>query len=410
MTYAKVRSLIVGILVLALGITIGYQIGSGHKVPLNSSTIPSQIINAALPASHSTVDFAPFWNVWDRLQQSYYDPSKLKPQAMVDGAISGMVSSLGDPYTLYLPPAEQKRTSDDLNGSFDGVGIELGYKNQTLVVVSPLKGMPAEAAGVKAGDYILHIKDAAKNLDIDTAGLSLADAVSDIRGPKGSQVILTFLRDGGQPKAITLTRQTINVPSVDLSFIQRNGKNVAWLKLSQFGGNTEDEWNQAIAQIVAKKGQIKGVVLDVRNNPGGFLDEAVSVASEFIPNGLIVTQQGKSESIPYTINKKGQLTDIPLVVLINKGSASAAEIVSGALRDRKGTKLIGENSFGKGTVQDAQDLPNGGGLHITIAKWLTPSGEWIHGKGLKPTIAVPDDRDPSNPDKDSQLDTAINQL
>lgn len=416
-TVHKIRSVVVSVLLILLGGVIGYRLGTGAKVPLFSSltqVLPSsRILNPKAPDKYSNVDFSQFWTVWGRLEDEYFDPSKLDAKKMVDGAIAGMVSGLGDPYTMYLTKDEQKRTSDDLNGSFEGVGIQLGYKNQTLAVIAPLKGLPADRAGILPGDYILHIKDADKNINKDTSGISLPDAVSLIRGPHGSQVTLTFLREGGQPFEKTLARETIVVPSVELTVISHGDKKIAHIKLSQFGGRTLEEWKEAVDKIVADK-DIKGVILDVRSNPGGYLNDAVAIASEFIPDGIVVKQEGKDESIPYYSTGKGRLTKYPVNVLMNKGSASAAEIVSGALRDRRKAKLVGENSFGKGTVQDAQELPWGAGLHVTIAKWVLPGGDWIHGTGLKPDVEVkiaPEDILKLREEKkDPQLDKAAEVL
>lgn len=406
------KSLVIAVLLVGMGGLVGFRLGRGENVPLISNVLPpsARLTNIAKPAGFEKVNFTHFWDVWSKLEGAYFDQSKLDAQKMLDGAIAGMTSSLGDPYTMYLPKEDQKRTSDDLQGEFDGVGIQLGYKNQTLVVIAPLKGLPAEAAGVKAGDYILHIKDKAKGVDKDTSGISLAEAVSMIRGAKGTEVTLTFLREGGKPEEKSLRRDTIVVPSVDLSYTEKDGKKIAVLKLSQFGGNTNEEWRRAINEIVAQNGAVKGLVLDLRNNPGGFLQEAVSIGSEFIKSGLIVSQEGRMQKIPYYATGKGVLTSLPVAVLINKGSASASEIVAGALRDRRGAKLIGENSFGKGTVQDAIELPDGTGLHVTVAKWLTPSGTWVHDKGLKPDIEVTIDPEASDQTQDPQLDAAILEL
>lgn len=417
MKLQTLRSVVVSILLVVMGGVVGYRIAKGDTVPFVSRALTvlpsSRIINTKNPEKYATIDFSEFWQVWSRLEQQYHDPSKLDAEKMVDGAIAGMVSGLGDPYTLYLSKADQKRTSDDLNGSFEGVGIQLGYKNQTLAVIAPLKGLPAEQAGILAGDYILHIKDAEKDIDRDTSGLSLPEAVSIIRGPKGSEVTLTFLREGGQPFEKKLARDTIVVPSVELSFVEKDGKKVAHVKLSQFGGRTLAEWKDAVDKITTERGTA-GIVLDVRNNPGGYLNDAIAIASEFIPDGVIVKQQGKSDTLPYYSLGKSRLAKMPVVILMNKGSASASEIVSGALRDRRSAKLIGENSFGKGTVQDAQELPSGAGLHVTVAKWILPGGDWIHEKGLKPDIEVkinPEDVAKLREEKkDPQLDRAIEEI
>lgn len=405
---AKIQSIVVGSLLLILGGVVGYRLGSGQSV------IPStELLNTKKPEDKSSVDFSRFWTVWNTLENQYVDSSKLDGQKMLDGAIAGMVSGLGDPYTMYLTKDEQKRTSDDLNGSFEGVGIQLGYKNQTLAVVAPLKGLPAEREGILPGDLILRIKDTQKKVDRDTAGITLPDAVSLIRGVRGSQVTLTFLRENGQPFEKTFSRETIVVPSIELSMIEKNGTTIAHIALSQFGGRTMDEWKETVDTIVANK-NVKGIILDVRGNPGGYLQDAIEIASEFVQSGVVVRQEGKNSSIPYMSTGKGRLTNYPVVVLLNKGSASASEIVSGALRDRKQAKLIGENSFGKGTVQDAQELPWGAGLHVTIAKWILPNGDWIHGTGLKPDIEVvikPEDIFKLREEKkDPQLDKAVEVL
>lgn len=409
-----IRSVIIGVLLVILGGVVGFKLGSGQRVVGISKladSIPqiSRLTNVEVPQDRSSsVAFNQFWEVWARLERDYIEPQKLDAEKMVYGAISGMVDAIGDPYTLYLPPEEQKRSAQDLNGSFEGVGIQLGYKNDTLVVVAPLKGLPAEQAGIQAGDYILHIKDAQKNIDRDTTGITLPEAVSLIRGEKGSTVTLTMLREGGQPEDKTLPRDTIVIPSVEMSFVEDQGKRIAHITLSKFGDKTRQEWGEIVTQIVAEKQNISGVVLDLRNNPGGYLDEAINIASEFIPDGVVVTQKGRYSEQAYTVTRKGRLIGVPVVIVMNKGSASASEIVSGALRDRLGVKLVGENSFGKGTVQDAQsDLPDGAGLHVTIAKWLLPSGEWINEKGLAPDIeaqTIPSDG------KDEALTKAIEQL
>lgn len=414
MKLQTLRSFVIGILLVSLGGVIGFQIGAGKTVPgitqvLQAIPQSSRLINVKVPQDKSNVDFSQFWVVWDRLEASYLDPQKLNAKKMVYGAIQGMVTSLGDPYTLYLPPEDQKRTTESLQGSFDGVGIELGYKNQTLSVVAPLKNHPAAKAGIRAGDFILRIKDEQKGIDKDTSGITLPEAVDLIRGVKGTKVTLTIMHEGGKPEAIDLIRDTIVVPSVELKFVDKGNKKVAEITLSQFGDRTDTEWNTVVDQVVAQKKNLAGVVLDLRNNPGGYLQEAINIGSEFISSGVIVTQQGKTESQSYTVNRQGRLIDIPVVVLINKGSASASEIVAGALRDRRGIKLVGENSFGKGTVQDAQnDLPGGAGLHITIARWLLPSGSWIHEKGLAPDIQVVDNLDTK--DIDEALQKAVEVL
>ena len=405
------RGVVIPSLVLLLGVVIGFRLGRGefpNAQNVNASVVSqmNRLKDVKPPANRSDVEFQAFWDVWSRLENQYLDPEKLDAQQMVHGAIRGMVESVGDPYTVYLPPEEQKRSEEDLGGAFDGVGIQLGYKEKTLAVIAPLKDGAASMAGIKAGDLILRIKDADKKIDRDTSGISLPEAVSIIRGKKGTKVTLTMLREGGKPEEKELVRDTIVIPSVELKMVEKSGKKYAHLILSKFGDRTGKEWLDAVDKIVSEKPKVAGVVLDLRNDTGGYLTGAIDVSSEFIGNGVIVTQQGRTDRQDYTVSRKGKLTDIPVVVLVNRGSASASEIVAGALRDRRKAKIIGENTFGKGTVQDAMaDLPDGAGLHVTVARWLLPSGAWIHEKGLVPDVQILDDE--ATQDKDEALDKAV---
>ncbi len=351
------------------------------------NTVRSQPVEAISP---STVDMDTFWEAWSYVQADYLDPAKLDPQTMVDGATAGMVSALGDPYTMYLPPEDNKRSSEDLAGAFFGVGIELGYKNEVLAVVSPLVDSPADKAGIQPGDLILRVADDTNPKGEDSSKWSLNKAVDSIRGPKGSTVTLTLFRegDGAEPFEVSLVRDEIVVKSVTLEFVESQGKTFAHVSVSRFGERTKDEWDNAVAQILAKKPAIAGIVLDLRNDPGGFFDGAIQIASDFIPSGVIVSQKGKYTSQDFTSLGTGRLAKFRTEVLVNGGSASASEIVAGALRDRIGSKLIGSKTFGKGTVQDRRELSNGGGLHVTIARWLLPGGEWIHDEGIPVDIEV----------------------
>jgi len=249
------------------------------KVRLGQSenSVVKRFVSSPVDGSVTAADFSKYWEVWKRLEDSYVDTSKLDYAKMTWGSMQGLAQSLDDPYTQYLPPTENKQASEDLNGSFYGVGIELGYKEGTLAVVSPISGSPAERAGVKAGDLILHIKDEKKQVDIDTRGMTLPTAVTYIRGEKGTPVMLTLYREGGNKSfEQSITRDEIVVPTVDLKFVQKNGKKIAHLELHKFGGRTDKEWLSKVAEIVAARAD--GVVLDLRNNPGGYLDGAVFVA------------------------------------------------------------------------------------------------------------------------------------
>lgn len=356
----------------------------------------------------SQSQMAHFWQAWQLLEQNYLETDKLNPTDMIDGAVRGLTSSLGDPYTAYLPPEENQRSGEDLAGSFSGVGIELGYVDQVLAVVAPLKDSPAEEAGLEAGDLILKVEDPIRNFAEETTDWSLEKAVQEIRGPEGSMVIFTILRpdEKNEPFQVKVRRGEIVVKSAELEFVDVGGREFAHLMLHRFGGRTNGEWDGLVQQILGRQ-DLAGIVLDMRGNPGGFFDGAIDVASEFIPSGLIVTQQGKYQSQDFNARGNARLANFHLVVLVNRGSASASEIVAGALRDRLGTELIGEKTFGKGTVQDRVELVNGGGLHITIARWLLPGGSWIHHEGLVPDVEI---KDNPETEADEQLLKAIESL
>lgn len=376
----------------------GYQanLAKGGKVTINRTT------------PEPDLDFNLFWKVWDLVNASYFDKTKIVPTKMVYGAIKGMVASLGDPYTMFLPPSENKLSNDDLQGNFSGVGIELGYKNEQLAVIAPLPGTPAEKAGVKPGDLIVAIKDVNKNIDITTESMTINEAIQNIRGPKGSTVTLTLIREGeSKPLIVDLERDTIDVPSVELAYVGED-KNIAHLSLYKFGGDTLLEWQKKVNEIQNNK-NTKGVILDLRNNPGGYLEDAIQIAGEFIKRGsvVVIQENANGSKVELKTDKQGVFLDTKLVVLMNGGSASASEILAGALRDDKKTKLIGEKTFGKGTIQAPEDFENGSGIHITIAKWLTPSGVWVHGNGLAPDIEIKRD---DNIEIDNQLEEAIKQI
>lgn len=404
--FKKARNFILVILLVGISLSGGYYLGvQGYKAEFTKA-LEVKIDRQTPPDKN--IDFLLFWKVWDTLSSKYYDKTKLVPSEMVYGAIEGMVAALGDPYTMYLPPTQNKIVNEDLSGSFEGVGIEIGYRDSKLAVVSPLPDSPAEKAGVKPGDYIVHIKDAAKNVDVNAQGISLPQAVSYIRGTSNTKVTLTLIRDGNpDPIVVEITRAKLNVASVTLKFVGKD-ELVADIKVSKFGAETLGEWNKAIAEI-QKKPNIKGIIIDLRNNPGGYLQAAVDLGGDFVSSGttLVVQENGNGSRQEYKSVNFGRLQKIPVLVLINGGSASASEILAGALRDDRGFKLIGEKSFGKGTVQEPVEIPGGSGLHVTTAKWLTPKGTWVHGVGLTPDVVVADDEKTV---EDEQLQKAIELL
>lgn len=370
------------------------------------------VTDASARGGKEPLDLTMMWKVKDRLQELYLDKEKINDKNMVYGAISGMVSSLDDPYTVYLPPTENKSANEDLAGEFGGVGIQLGYKDKTISVMSPLPKTPAERAGVRAGDLILKITDKEKNIDKDTAGMALDEAVNLIRGKIGTEVTLKLFREGEKETFdVVLKRDNIVVASLELEWRQEGSKKVAWIKLYKFTEQLYTDWPGLVNKINEEKakGSVAGIVLDLRNNPGGYLQASVLVASDFVESGVIVKQEssdGKVETYEVDRSRRKLLSD-NLVVLVNGGSASASEILAGALRDYGRATLVGEKTFGKGTVQQPEDFSDGSGLHVTVAKWLLPSGKNIHKDGIMPDVEVkysPED------EEDMQLKKAIEVL
>ena len=405
------------LLLLSLAVLLfgsGFKLGEYRtsKIDKPRPSIINNTSEVVRSEGKETIDFSLFWDTWDELERKYVDKKKIDTKKMFYGAIKGMVNAVDDPYTFFLTPEENKQSKDDLGGKFEGIGAQLGLKENKIVIIAPLKDSPAEKAGVRAGDYVVKVDGES------TKGWNLPQAVTKIRGNKGTKVTLTLLRNSKE-FSLTIVRDSIIVSSVELSqesskTCKKDCKKVAYLKLNQFGENTNEEWDEAIATI--KKwydGKIvTGMVLDVRDNPGGYLDSAIYLASEFLPKGkLVVTQESSTEeSKKYLVTRSGQLLGIPLVIIINKGSASASEILAGALRDHRRATLIGEKSFGKGSVQEALDLRDGAGLHVTVAKWILPNGEWINSKGIEPTKPIDNQIKEGNTltrDNDKQLETAI---
>ncbi len=345
------------------------------------------------------IDFSLFWETWKALEEKFVDKDKLDVQKMIYGAISGMVESLGDPYTVFFPPEDAKRFEEDVKGVFEGIGMEIGIRKDQLQVIAPLEGTPAQRAGLRSGDKILKIGDTL------TTDLTVDEAVNLIRGPKGTEVVLTIFREEWETsKEFRLIREIIEVPSLKLEF---KDDNIAYIRLYQFSEKASFDFSKAAIEIL--KSPAQKIILDLRNNPGGYLEVAQDIAGWFLEREEIVTiedfGEGKEQKL-YKAQGNAKLLSYPIVILINKGSASCSENLAGALRDDRGIKLIGETSFGKGSVQELEKLKEGS-LKITIAHWLTPKGELIADKGLEPDIKVEITDEDYKEERDPQLDKAI---
>jgi carboxyl-terminal processing protease len=335
-------------------------------------------------------DYSEFFKTKRLIEQRY--PDKVSTQDLVDGATNGLVDGLGDPYSDYLTKREAKELDESLSGEVEGIGVEIGVRDDRIVVISPLPESPAARAGVKAGDRILAVGDK------PIQGLSVDETADLIRGKAGSKVTVTFQAPGEEPRPLAMTRAKVKAPSVELVFRGRT----AILTVSRFGDGTVEELDRAADEILRRKAD--GIVLDLRSNPGGFLEGAVDASSLFLKEGVVVKERLKDKTEERSVSDDGRLADLSVVALVNQGTASAAEILAGALRDDRDVKLVGEKTFGKGSVQDLIDLGGGAVLKLTIAEWLTPTGQSLSKGGLKPDIVV------SSKDPTAQLERAIESL
>ncbi|MEK7583340.1 MAG: S41 family peptidase [Patescibacteria group bacterium] len=383
---------------LIIALVIGF--GGGMYFQKSRATTPAlQAIVNQDGGKPDGVDFAIFWDAWNLLQKNYVDKSKLDTQKLVYGAIDGLVNSIGDPYTVFFPPKESKAFAEQIKGAFGGVGIEIGNRENVLTVIAPIKDSPAERAGIRAGDKITKIDGTS------TEGISVEEAVGKIRGTKGTTVTLSISRESAKDlKDYKLTRDTIKIPAVAWKMLDGN---VAHLQVYVFNQNVDDEFKKAADEI--SRSSATRIVLDLRNNPGGLLDSAVSLSSYFLDAGKVVTTEkfGNGLENAFKTEPNGKLKSYPLVILINKGSASASEILAGALHDQRQVTLVGETSFGKGSVQQIDELGKGSSLKITIAKWYTPNGVSINENGIKPTVEVERSDEDYEKERDPQLDKAL---
>ncbi len=372
-------------------------------------TPPATVQNAALPETVAQIDFNNFWRVWNLVHTEYIDREELDDQQLLYGAIEGMVSAVGDPYTAFLDPEKNEQFAESLSGTYEGIGAELGMVAEQLIIVAPLVGSPAEAVGILPQDRILKINDE------DTRGITIPEAVSKIRGPAGEKVTLSLGRGDGDPFSVEIVRAEITLKSVaydaavNEKYLQPD-EGIAYVQLSRFGDNTLSDWEQSLQQVLKDVNPLKAFILDLRSNPGGYLTTSVQLAGDFLPPNTPVVYQETKAGIegPLRANGKGRLNQVPLVVLVNQGSASASEILASALRNsRQDVTIVGMKTYGKGTVQEKKDLPDGSGIQVTIAKWLTSSKEWIQEDGIPVDIEVDITSEDIVAGKDPQLEKAL---
>ena len=405
---------------------VGVQVGSGDKSnwPSWVSKISNYSQNKSQTQSvqnspQTAKDLGNFWQVWDLIHNDHIDRATFEDQAFIDGAIKGMVEGAGDPYTVYLPVEKNVQFNESLSGRYSGIGAELGMEADQLLIVTPIDDTPAFNAGLLAGDLILEINGE------PTQNLSIPDAVKKIRGTAGTSVKLKILHkaDGSQPQDVTITRSDITIKSVKFdqerlakssgsgeSAADFTKEGIAYIRMSRFGDDSVSEWNLAVNKALADTRSLKAVILDLRNNPGGYLNVAIELGGDFVGKGTPIVIQENSDGTrnSFTSNGQGRFINVPVIVLVNEGSASASEILAATLReDRTDVTLVGKKTYGKGTVQEKKDLPDGSGVNITVAKWLTPKGTWVHKVGIMPDVEVTLTPEDITAQRDTQLMKAL---
>ncbi len=393
------NNIILGLSILAL-ITSFFVIGYHYGV---SKLTPMEAI-AGNGSGSTNVDLSPFWKTWNILNEKYIANDKVNDKDKVWGAIKGLAASYNDPYTEFFPPTEAKEFHESINGTFGGVGLEIGIKDKILTVIAPLKGTPAEKSGIKSGDKILKINETI------TSDMTVEKAISLIRGEPGTKVTLTTFREGDkEPKAVILTREVIDIPTIDTE-ARKDGIYV--IRLYQFSANSTKLFQNALKDFV-KTGD-KKLILDLRGNPGGYLDVAVDMASWFLPSGKkVVTEDYGEKEKPVIYRSRGYSdisSKVKIVVLVDGGSASASEILAGALKENGVATLVGEKTYGKGVVQELIDVADGSELKITVARWLTPNGNSINELGITPDYVVEITDKDIEAKRDSQMEKAVEVL
>ena len=390
-----------GAALLGGGFVAGYAIARGGlAMPGRAAPGEANSQNTDTPADLQN-RFAPFWEAWNIVHEKYVD-QPLDDTKLMRGAISGMVRALDDPHSSYMDPLAYEFFQTDLGGELEGIGAQVEQAGDYVRIVSPLPGSPAEAAGIRPGDLIVKVDDT------DTTGMDYLIVVKMVRGPAGTQVHLTIQREGESKfLEFDIVRAKITLSSVESEMLDGN---VAYVKINDFGDKTTGELKTQLQALLAQKPV--GLVLDLRGNPGGYLDTGIAVASQFIADGVIVRERfGDGTEKTYDALGDGLATEIPLVVLVDKGSASASEIVAGAIQDTHRGTIVGETSYGKGSVQTLLPLSGDNGVvRVTIARWLTPEGRSIHQLGITPDVTVEMTDDDRADKRDPQLDQAVQLL
>lgn len=386
--------------VVVVAFSLGIMVGRNFEVPTSSFFIKKPDVNQEL-----------FWEVWNIMETKYVEKDQVSQEERMFGAIKGMVDSYDDPATVFLTPEETKKFNEANQGKyFEGIGAELGYENGSIIIVSPLDGSPAKEAGIRPGDYILAVDDyEIKSND------NIYEIVQKIRGKSGTKVVLKILHKGDmEPVEIEIVRGEVTVPSMTLSYVGKNNS-VAMIDIARFTESSYLEWNSKWDELVNKvvaKG-VKKAIIDLRGNPGGYFDAAVYAAGDFLPEGTLLAKQedGGGRVQEFLAKRDGKLQDIEVVILVDRGSASASEIFAGALQQNGRAKVLGTETYGKGTAQSVLDLRGGSSLHITILKWLLPDSSWLNRDNpVTPDYEIENSSEDFLKGVDRQLEEAIKLL
>ncbi|MBI4094593.1 MAG: S41 family peptidase [Candidatus Liptonbacteria bacterium] len=399
MVKRRIFFILSGLAVLALiafaaggSFLFGYRLGSEHPQTLVVEGVKN--INPEAPLQG---DFGVFWQAWQLINEKFLNNKEVSDQEKVYGAVRGLVGALDDPYAEFFDPEDNQKFQEDIKGHFGGIGAEIGIRDEQLIIVTPLADTPAMRAGLRPSDKIVRVDGES------TAGITVQEAIKRIRGIQGTKVVLDILRDGwDKTREFRIIRADITAPT--LSFEMKN--DIGYVHLQSFNDNTARLLRDAVSDM--RRNNARGMVLDLRNNPGGFLNVAIDVSGWFLNRGtLVVKKEGTGENEQFFANGNELLAKFPVVIVINKGSASASEILAGALHDQRNVKLVGETSFGKGTVQELENLKDGSSLKVTTAHWVLPSGKILEGEGIPPDVEVALTEEDVKNKKDPQLEKAL---